>query len=174
MLEFFRKYQRYFFIVIAVVIVISFSFFGTHSAINAPQKVEDRCISQGVDGSKIMKSELDHMVRFLASDRNDLALTEKGMMPNFFNDGVVRKDLLGTGIGVLLANAYFEDLKGDLNERMTHHKAFHPYCHPTAPFISVENLWSQVLPSQKAHLDAFLNTRSFFLSLCEILFCYMV
>ncbi|QVL56136.1 MAG: hypothetical protein KFB95_02725 [Simkaniaceae bacterium] len=159
MLEFFRKYQRYFFIVIAVVIVISFSFFGTHSAINAPQKAEDRCIGQGVDGSKIMKSELDHMVRFLSSDRNDLALTEKGMMPNFFNDGVVRKDLLGTGIGVLLANAYFENLKGDLNERMTHYKAFRPYRHPTAPFISVENLWSQVLPSQKAHLDAFLNTK---------------
>ncbi len=158
MLEFFRKYQRYFFIVIAVVIIVSFSFFGTHSAINAPQKVEDRCIGQGVDGSKIMKSELDYMVRFLSSDRNDLALTEKGMMPNFFNDGVVRKDLLGTGIGVLLVNAYFEDLKGDLTERMIHHKAFRPYRHPTAPFISVENLWSQVLPSQKAHLDAFLNT----------------
>ncbi len=158
MLEFFRKYQRYFFIVIAVVIVISFSFFGTHSATNAPQKAENSCICQGVDGSKIMKSELGHMVRFLSSDRNDLALTEKGMMPNFFNDGVVRKDLLGTGIGVLLAHAYFEDLKENLNERMTHHKAFHPYRHPTAPFISVENMWSQVLPSQKAYLDAFLDT----------------
>ncbi|MCB1109468.1 MAG: hypothetical protein KDK64_00660 [Chlamydiia bacterium] len=156
MLDFFRKYQRYFFIVIAVVIVISFSFFGTHSTLGAPQKAEDRCIGQGIDGSKIMKSDLDHMIRFLSSDRSDLALAEKGVMPNFFNDGIIRRDLLGTGIGELLVKAYFEELKEELTERMTHHKKFRPYRHPTAPFISVENLWAQVLPSQKAHLDTFL------------------
>lgn len=156
MLDFFRKYQRYFFIVIAIVIVISFSFFGTHSTLSGPQKVEDRCIGQGVDGSKIMQSDLDLMIRFLSSDRNDLSLAEKGVMPNFINDGVIRKDLLGTGIGEQLVKAYFEDLREELNDRMIHHKSFRPYKHPTAPFISVENLWTQVLPSQKTHLETFL------------------
>ncbi len=33
MLAFFRKYQRYFFLVITIVIVISFSFFGTYSTL---------------------------------------------------------------------------------------------------------------------------------------------
>jgi len=157
MLEFFRKYQRYFFIVIAVVIVISFSFFGTHSTIGAPQKAEDHCIGHGVDGSKLMKRELDHMVRLISSDRSDLALSEKGVMPNFFNDGVIRKDLLGTGIGTLLVNAYFDLLKEDLSERMEHHKNYVPYKHPTAPFIGVESLWGQVLPMQKKHLETFLH-----------------
>ncbi|MCB1106859.1 MAG: hypothetical protein KDK76_02040 [Chlamydiia bacterium] len=157
MLDFFRKYQRYFFVVIAVVIVISFSFFGTHSTVNAPQKIEDTCIGHTIDGSKMMKSDVDKMVRFLGSDRNDIALTEKGMMPNFFNDGVIRKDLLGTGVAALLVTHYFDELKDELQERMAHHKEFRPYRHPSAPFISVENLWAQVLPSQKLNLDKFLK-----------------
>ena len=157
MLDFFRRYQRYFFVVIAVVIVISFSFFGTHQTVNHPQQVEDRCIGHAVDGSKIMKSEVDQMVRFIGSDRSDVTLAEKGVMPNFFNDGVVRKDLMGAGIGVLLVNAYFEELKEELQEKMEHHKNYHPYVHPTAPFISVKNLWAQVLPAQKVNLERFLE-----------------
>ena len=157
MLDFFRRYQRYFFVVIAVVIVISFSFFGTHQTMNQPQQIEDRCIGHAIDGSKMMKSEVDQMIHFIWSDRNDITLTEKGIMPNFFNDGVIRKDLMGTGIGTLLVNAYFEELKESLQEKMERHKNYHPYVHPTAPFISVKNLWGQVLPEQKVNLERFLE-----------------
>jgi len=157
MLDFFRKYQRYFFIVIAVVIVISFSFFGTHQTLNAPKKAEDHPIGMAVDGSKLMRLETDEMIRFLWSDRNDLTLAEKGIMPNFFNDGVIRKDLLGSGIGTLLVQSYFDELKDELTEHMEKHKLFRPYCHPSAPFISVENLWAQVLPAQKVNLEVFLK-----------------
>ncbi len=157
MLDFFRKYQRYIFVVVAVVIIISFSFFGTHQAMNAPQKIQDRCIGQAIDGSKIMKSEVDQLVRFIWSDQSDITLAEKGMLPNFFNDGVIRKDLMGTGMGVLLVNTYFDELKEELQDRMTHHKGYRPYVHPTAPFISVKNLWAQVLPVQKVNLERFLN-----------------
>lgn len=157
MLDFFRRYQRYFFVVIAVVIVISFSFFGTHQTVNQSHQVEDRCIGHTVDGSKMMQSELDQMVRFISSDRSDNSLAEKGIMPNFFNDGVIRKDLMGTGVGTLLVNAYFDELKEGLQIKMEHHKNFLPYVHPTAPFISVTNLWAQVLPAQKVNLERFLN-----------------
>lgn len=157
MLDFFRKYQRYFFIVIAVVIVISFSFFGTFQTLNQPGKIEDRVIGKTIDGSKMMKSDVDRMIRFLASDRNDIALAEKGVMPNYFNNGVIRHDLMGSGVGTLLVHAYFDELKEGLSERMQHHKEFRPYVHPMAPFISVENLWSQVLPAQKTNLERFLK-----------------
>lgn len=160
MLDFFRRYQRYFLIFIAVVIVISFSFFGTQSTINAPQKIKDKCIGHAIDGSKIMESELDRMIYFIKSDRNDLTLIEKGTMPNFFNDGVIRKDLFGTGIGTLLINAYFDELKEELEIKMAQHKEYRPYSHPTAPFISAQNLWAQVLPAHKTNLDRFLHETS--------------
>lgn len=159
MLDFFRKYQRYFFIVIAVVIVISFSFFGTFQTLNQPGKIEDKVIGKTIDGAKLMKSDVDRMVRFIASDRSDITLAEKGVMPNFFNNGVIRHDLLGSGVGTLLVHAYFDELQGDLTEKMEHHKEFRPYVHPMAPFISVENLWSQVLPAQTSNLEKFLNTK---------------
>ncbi|MCB1085321.1 MAG: hypothetical protein KDK60_04395, partial [Chlamydiia bacterium] len=77
--------------------------------------------------------------------------------PNFFNDGVIRKDLLGAGLGGQLAFAYFGELKEELEERRLHHQDYQPYVHPFAPFISLENLWGQILPSQKVNLDRFLS-----------------
>ena len=70
MLEFFRKYQRYFFFVITVIIVISFSFFGTYSTL---QNVDsrDQEAFRAIDGSLISRSELDEMVLFLATDAED-------------------------------------------------------------------------------------------------------
>ena len=157
MLEFFRKYQRYFFVVIAVVIVISFSFFGTHQAISGPKETPDRPIGAAVDGSQMRKKEIDEISRFLWSDRMDMQLTEKRIMPNFFNDGVVRKDFLSSGLGVMLASEYFESIRDSFATRVEKHKHYHPYQHPTAPFIGVESLWGQVLPMQKENLDKFLK-----------------
>ncbi|MCP5490070.1 MAG: hypothetical protein H7A42_03010 [Chlamydiales bacterium] len=157
MLEFFRKYQRYFFIVIAVVIVISFSFFGTHQAITTPKGAQDRPIGMAVDGSQMRKKEIDEISRFLWSDRMDMQLTEKRVMPNFFNNGVIRKDFLSSGLGVMLVSEYFESIRGSFETRVEKHKHYHPYRHPTAPFISVESLWGQVLPIQKDNLDKFLK-----------------
>ncbi|MCB1082515.1 MAG: hypothetical protein KDK63_05160, partial [Chlamydiia bacterium] len=157
MLDFFRKYQRYFFIVIAVVIVISFSFFGTYQSMGQQTKVADRPIGKLVDGKKMMKKEVDQMARFLSSDRSDHALAEKGTMPNYFNNGVIRHDLMGSGMGTLLVHAYFDDIREELKERMVHHKGYRPYVHPMAPFISIENLWAQVLPAQKKNLATFLH-----------------
>lgn len=157
MLEFFRKYQRYFFIVIAIVIVISFSFFGTHQTLTASKQVEDYPIGKAVDGSQMRKQEIDEISRFLWSDRMDLQLAEKRIMPNFFNDGVIRKDLLSTGLGVMLADQYFDLFRESFAQKVTKHKQFHPYTHPTAHFISFENLWGQVLPLQKEKFDQFLH-----------------
>jgi len=157
MLEFFRKYQRYFFVVIAIVIVISFSFFGTHQVMSTPKGTEDYPIGASVDGSQMRKKEIDEISRFLWSDRMDMQLTEKRTMPNFFNDGVIRKDFLSSGLGVMLVDEYFENLHEEFQKKVEKHKQFRPYAHPTAPFISVEMLWGQVLPVQKVNLDKFLH-----------------
>lgn len=157
MLEFFRKYQRYFFIIIAVVIVISFSFFGTHQAMTSPGEIQDYIIGSAIDGSEVRKKEIDEIYRFLWSDRIDTQLIEKRIMPNYFNNGVIRKDFLFSGIGVMLVEHYFEEVYDHFKNRVDRHKQFRPYRHPTAPFISVEMLWEQVLPAQKMNLDKFLH-----------------
>ena len=157
MLHFFRKYQRIFFIFIAIVIGISFSFFGIHQAVDTTKKIEDREIGKAVDGSSMRQKKIGEISRFISTDRLDYQLAEKGVMPNFFNDGVIRKDFFSTGMGVILASAYLDELKSDLNSLMIKHKRYKPYVHPQVPFISIETLWQQVLPSQKRNLDQFIN-----------------
>jgi GcvH upstream region-like protein len=157
MLDFLRKYQRFFFIVIAVVIGISFSFFGTQQVFSPSKEVKDYPIGKAVDGSDMRRKEIDEIGRFILTDRMDVQLIEKRRMPNFFNDGVIRKDFLSSGLGVMLADRYFDTLAPSFQEKVAHHRAFRPYEHPSTPLISVEMLWKQVLPMQKVHLDRFLH-----------------
>lgn len=160
MLEFFRKYQRYFFIFIAVVVVISFSFFGIHQGVtSSSEEIQDYPIGSAVDGSQMRKKEIDEIYRFIQSDRADMQLIERRMIPNFFNNGVIRKDFLSSGLGVILADRYFEKIANNFKNRIDQHKKFRPYQHPTIPFIGVEMLWNQILPKQKVQLDQFLHEK---------------
>ena len=70
MLEFFRRYQRAFFIVITVVIVISFSFFGTFQTFSGSEQ-DDSVAFTALDGSKVRRSEVSDMVTFLTTDSHD-------------------------------------------------------------------------------------------------------
>lgn len=63
MLQFFRKYQTYFFAVITVVIIISFSFFGTYNTLPA-NAIHEQVTFTAVDGSEIKRMELDEMILF--------------------------------------------------------------------------------------------------------------
>src|SRR5690606_37763571 len=105
-LEFFRKYQRYFFLVITVMVISSFTFFGTYSTFGGPEERPDRVIGQMIDGSSMMLSEVEKLSRFIASDREDSA-HGRGMVPNLCNDGVIRYDLLRDGLAELFVAEYF-------------------------------------------------------------------
>ncbi len=153
MLEFFRRYQRYFFLVITVVIIISFSFFGTYSTLGSDQWRE-RIAFKAVDGSDVTQMELDEMAVFLGSDNEDKLLFGGAWGPNFLNDGVIRKDLLETGIAEILINAYIQDLAEDLQPKMEKEKRYSLYVHPQAKFLSVANAWNYFAPEMKANFDA--------------------
>ena len=102
MLEFFRKYQSIIYIFVTVVIVISFSFFGTYSTI-VSNPVRDQVVFTAIDGTAVKRSDLDEMVIFISTDSQDKLLFGGAWGPNFLNDGVIRKDVLTTGMGEVLA-----------------------------------------------------------------------
>lgn len=146
MLKFFRKHQRFFFIFVTVVIVISFSFFGTFSTFLNTEEVADEVIGKTIDGSDLSKREVEDLARFLSTSVYDAALLNRGKAANLFNDDVVRKDFLATGVGGMLAERFFEDLRPDLQEKAAEIKKFVPYAHPTVPLLSAETLWQQFSP----------------------------
>jgi GcvH upstream region-like protein len=154
MMQFLRNYQRFFLIIITFVIIVSFSFFGTYSAVSTPQS-EDIEAFVAVDGSSISQSEVDRMALFLSTDADD-KLSLGGLWgPNFLNDGVIRKDLMATGIAQQLITHHRAELTEDLQTRLDKEKYYVPYAHPQAKFLSAEAAWSYFAPDLKSAYDQF-------------------
>ena len=78
----FRKYQRYFFLLVTVVIIISFSFFGTYSTISNVSPREQTAFV-AIDGTEISRAELDQLVMFISTDAEDKLVFGGMWGPNF-------------------------------------------------------------------------------------------
>ncbi len=148
MLDFFRRYQKYFFIVITIVIIISFSFFGTYSTLSNDYPHE-QTVFTAVNGTDIKRQELDDLAMFISTDSQDKLILGGMWGPNFLNDGVIRKDFLETGMGFMLAMSYPEELLQDLKPRSEKEKRFTLYSHPQASYLNVESAWSYFAPDMK-------------------------
>jgi GcvH upstream region-like protein len=159
MLNFLRKHQRIFFIVITTAIVVSFCFFGTYGTMGNREEIPDKEVVRGVSGTTIMQQELSVLCRLIENSPYDHANWEKRGMPNFLNDGVIEKDFLATGLGVMLVKNYIDELKSDLDLRVKKVHQFRPYVHPRAMQISAEGAWARFYPSLLEHLRA-LKTKS--------------
>lgn len=145
MLDFFRRYERYFFLVITVVIIISFSFFGTYSTIGSTMWREPIAF-KAVNGHDVSRVDVDEMALFLATDNSDKMIYGGVWGPNFLNDGVIQKDFLQTGLAQELALAYPSELQEDFDKRIAKERKFSLYTHPQAPFVGVEGVWNYFAP----------------------------
>lgn len=152
MLNFIRKYQRYFYLVITVVIIVSFSFFGTYSTLGGDAYREQIAFT-AVDGTQVTRGELEQLVMFISTDADDKLLFGGIWGPNFLNDGVIRKDFLASGLAEQLLKQYASDMSPDLDRRLEKEKHFTPYVHPQAGFISVEMAWNYMAPNIKAQYE---------------------
>ena len=156
MLHFFRKFQQYIFIVITIVIIISFSFFGTYSGMQS-STYEDPIAFVAVDGTKVKKSELEQFVQFIGSDAEEKRNFGAVWGPNFLNDGVIKANFLENGTLILLANAFSNDVSEELQTRLAKEKQFALYSHPQAKFISTEGIWKYFVPGMN---QSYLNLKS--------------
>lgn len=150
MLDFFRRHQRYFFIVITIVIVISFSFFGTYSSLS-DSPFREQVAFKAVDGTAVTRHELDEMATFIGTDASDKLLVGGMWGPNFLNDGVISKNFLETGLGIILASSYPHDIQPDLEARLEKEKRYALYTHPQAGFIGTEAAWNYFAPSMTSY-----------------------
>ncbi len=153
MLDIFRRYQKVIFLVVTVVVVFSFLFFGAYGVLGQEDGPRDRSIGKMVNGSPIMLSEVQKLSRFIATDRED-SMQGRGLPPNFCNDGVIRYDFIKDGLAALIASAYFDVLKGDFEMRLEKAKRFKPYVHPEAPFLSAKTAWDHFIPELNAEMIA--------------------
>lgn len=153
MLGFFRRYEKYFFIVITFVIVISFTFFGTYGTLTREPSQHDREAFQTVTGRSVSEHQLEVFSRFIATDNLDKVTSGGVWGPNFLNNGVIQEDLLQTGLALLLVADYKDQLREDLVSRHEKEKRYVPYSHPKADYVGVETAWKQLAPEIKFYFD---------------------
>lgn len=157
MFSFFRRYQRAIYFVITAVIIISFSFFGTYTAFTS-NKGDDPIVFTTKDGTRVTRSEFNEFVHFLSMD----TLYGDGSSGSFnpLNDGVIANDIIATGIGELLVNHFAKEFQADWLVKLHREKAFQPYHHPQAPFVSAQQVWSYFAPSLKDSLESYQSMTS--------------
>ncbi len=148
MMQFLRKHQKKLFILIAIMTVASFSFFGT-SAQFSSREVEDKKIGTALDGSPIYERDLRALTQFLSMGPGDM----------------MRSDLIETGAFALLAENHFDKIEATFKEKLGKAKTAHFYSHPQAPFISAHEVWNrfspQLLTDLKEVQSASPTTKSF-------------
>ncbi len=152
MLGFLRKHQKYFWVMITVVIVISFSFFGTYNTMQE-RTIVDPVAFTAINGTSVHQSQLEEMVKFLATDNEDKQWMGGAWGANFLNDGVIKNNFIQTGLAEVLVAPYFEELKTDLDPKLEKEKRYQPYENAQVKFISVENAWKYFSPEMSQYLS---------------------
>ena len=144
MLTVLRKYQKAFIVVVGFFIVASFLFFGVSSRMGSmPSKLPDPVVSKAVDGSDIHLLHRDAVMRFISADCLDGHLAQVRQVPNFFNDGVIRRDFLESGLADVMGLRYFDVFKSDLENRHKIAKAHKSYVHPHLAHLNAASIWNQ-------------------------------
>lgn len=152
MLHIFRRYQKVIFFCVTVVIISTFVFFGTYQVL-MPTGVEERPTVKyvTVDGKKISGRHMDQLMRFL---KKEGMLSSQFFDSNFLNDGIVRRELIQTGVAQQLLESDPEAFRQELNERLVQEKKYVPYCHPQAPQVSARALWALFAPELVSQLES--------------------
>ena len=156
MLELFRRYQKFIFLGVTIVIVISFTFFGTYNGMVTHEE-KDGVAFIAVDGSKVYRSELNDMVNFI-SVGSQATLQWGAPFDNPFNDDVVQNNFLYTGVAEILAAPYLKTMSPYLNSCLEKEKRYTPYVNPKVPFVSAENIWGHVVPDIRKNLEILKNS----------------
>lgn len=128
MFEFFRKYQKAFFLAIAIMVIGSFTFFGTYDAISR-------------EGKQPELTDAEKLIRFLNAENNAC------------DDGVLENDFLKTQIADMLVERYADPIQGEIATRLEKAKRFKPYQHSQMPFISAAAVWDHFYPEVNQWLE---------------------
>lgn len=145
MLKFFRRYQKIFFAIIAFIVVVTFSFFGTQGITSRINRPVDKDISKSYNGSIIKLSEIENMSYFLSTDREDISLTSH-TTPNLFNDGVIRNDFIKSGLAKIFIEKYFEQIKTSFQSKYEIIQRYKPFVHFNDSSISLATTLSMINP----------------------------
>ncbi len=146
MLQFMHRYQKYIFVVITVIIVISFSFFGTYSPIGQMNGSVDEVAFVTYGGEEVKRSELEKFANFIATDQHDSAALGAFIGPNFLNDGVIQNDFLASGLADVVVGDLITGFSQEWRVQFAKERRFTPYRHHEVDYLTTTQVWNEFAP----------------------------
>ncbi|MFZ0566334.1 MAG: hypothetical protein WAM28_09140 [Chlamydiales bacterium] len=145
MLQFFHKYQKFFFLFTTIIVVSSFVFFGTYQAFGPNFKKEsDEVAFVAMDGKKVRSSYLNAFSDFISSEGSPYH--NKILSFNFLNDSVITREFLESGLAARIVAHFSDELEEELQSRLDKEKKYRPYVHPYFKSLCAESIWKQYAP----------------------------
>lgn len=150
MLAFFRRYQKIIFICITLMIMISFTFFGTTQYImpNKP-KVKKGELLFSVQKRKVYTNFFEQMVHFLETEPSFCADPFKIIDLNPLNDGVISQDFLAPRLLSSVLNSQFSSY---FFTKLAKEKEYQLFVHDDFSMVSI---WESFAPQLKASFENF-------------------
>lgn len=160
MLTFLRKHQKIFFLFTTIVVIFSFTFFGTYSAFSTWETREDPVAFVTVGGKEIRQSDLLILHAIMAPQKEGYDLS-------MLDDSFFEKELFATGIAAAFAEKVMPLIRQDLMAKREKISQYKPYVHQQAPFLSATAIWRHFAPElvevlEKAQSKEELSDRELF------------
>lgn len=132
MLQFLRKNQKVLFLLITVVVIFSFIFFGTSSAVlSVGRGEEEKVIAIGENGEKIKESDIKTLSHFFQTPQGE----------SFFD-----KEIIQSRVATILFKQFQKELDPIFKKKWQKVRNFRPYTHPMNPKLSAITIWDEYLP----------------------------
>lgn len=156
MLGFIQRYQKSIFAIVAVLISISFLFFGIvpKGASSIPDKVAYVTTSK----EKIKQSKFEGVKTLLLTNNGEYSLYGPILGPHYFTENFFVSDLMKPGFLNLLYNKFSTELNKEIEEKYKQELAFQPYIHPNAAFLNAQTIWSIHAPNLQHSLETYKNS----------------
>ena len=144
MLGFLKKYQKIFFVFVALLVGTSVMFVGL-----LPKNLSssgDRTLFRTVSGKKIKQSHYDGLKALLTTNNGELLIYGQNLGMNFFPEDVFTQNIVEPKLISLIAEKKKDELQEFWLEQQAREKHYKPYAHPQMNNVSAESIWSKHAP----------------------------
>lgn len=144
MLGFLKKYQKIFFVFVALLVGTSVMFVGL-----LPKNLSsagDRTLFKTVTGKKVKQSHYDGLKALLTTNNGELLIYGQNLGMNFFPEDVFTQNIVEPKLIGLIAEKKKDELQKFWLEQQAREKHYKPYSHPQMSNVSAESIWLKHAP----------------------------
>lgn len=144
MLGFLKKYQKIFFVVVALLVGVSVMFVGLLPRnLSAPH---DPVFFKTVAGEKIKRSQFEGLKALLTTNNGEMLLYGNYLGFHFFPEDVFTQNIVQPNLIKLIAEKKADEFLDFWKEQHQKEQHFKTYVHPQSTLLSAEYIWQKHAP----------------------------